>query len=143
MEWLGLFALCVALLAFWCALHLGACCDERSEAVRLNLTICGATNMASIKIGETRTAKIRPTNADQLPAPVFDIVFSEPSNLYDVVSVNGDEAVFVAVAPGTGAFVTVTAITKGGVTLVESAALPDVDAPPVDEEAVALNLTVA
>jgi hypothetical protein len=94
------------------------------------------------KIGDTFTARIRPTNAAGLPAPVFNVDFSEPSDLYDVVSVNGDEAVFVAIAAGSGAFVNVTATTKGGVTLIESASLPDVEASP-DEEAVALNLTVA
>ncbi len=50
---------------------------------------------------------------------------------------------FVAVKAGVGAVITVTAVSKAGVTLADSKPLPDVEAPPVDEEAVALNLSVA
>ncbi len=99
-------------------------------------------NMA--KINDTFTATIKPTNAAGKPAPVTDSQFFEDSESYDVVSVAADglSAVLVARAAGTGLSVRVTALSKAGVSLTETKPLPDVEVP-TDEEAVALNLTVA
>jgi hypothetical protein len=117
-------------------------CAIYHEALFLNLTIKGP-HMA--KIGDTVTATIAPTNAAGSFAPVFEIQFSEDSEGWDVASVatDGLSAVLVAVAAGVGGSVTVSAVSKGGVSLSETVALADVDAPPVDEEAVKLNLSVA
>lgn len=97
------------------------------------------------KIGDKFTATIAPTNAAGKPAPVTDVFFEELSDLYDVESVSADglSATFVAVKSGSGATVTVTAKSKSGATLTDAKALPDVDEPAPDEEATALNLTVA
>lgn len=97
------------------------------------------------KIGDKFVASIAPTNAAGKPAPVTGVFFEELSDLYDVESVSADglSATFVAVKSGSGATVTVTAKSKSGATLTDAKALPDVDEPPVDEEATALNLTVA
>ena len=97
------------------------------------------------KIGDKFTATIAPTNAAGKPAPVTEIFFDELSDLYDFVDRGKDglSATFVAVKSGTGATVTVTAKSKSGATLTDAKPLPDVAEPPADEEAVALNLTVA
>lgn len=95
------------------------------------------------KIGETVTATITPTNAAGLPAPVYDVVYEELGESYDITPApDGLSAVLVARNVGTGNVVRVTATTKGGAILVREALLPDVESP-VDEEAVELNLTVA
>ena len=128
------------------------------EAVRLNLRVgmdlehnrAGAwyafyfKGKFMAKIGDTFTASIAPTNAKGDPAPVFEVSFSEDSECYDVVSVAADglSAVLVAVAAGTGLSVFVRATTKGGAVLTDTKPLPDVVVP-VDDEAVALNLSVA
>lgn len=110
-----------------------------SEALRLNLTL--ETNMAVL--GSTVVARIAPTNAAGAPAPVFTIEWFEDGDSYSLVPApDGLSVTFVADAAGTGNRVTVTATTKGGSVLSASLDLPDVDAP-VDEEAVALNLTFA
>ncbi len=108
------------------------------EAVALHLTIEGC--MA--KIGDSITARIAPTNLAGAAAPVFDVQWDDPGDAYDVsVSPDGLTATVVAKAAGSGVAV-VSAKTKSGTNLVDSKPLPDVDAAPVDEEAVALNLTV-
>ena len=101
------------------------------------------TQMA--QIGDRFTATIKPTNAKGDPAPVTDVLFEELTDQYDLfdVSADGLSATFVAVKPGTGAVVTVTAKSKSGVVLADTKPLPDVEPPAPDEEAVALNLTVA
>lgn len=96
-------------------------------------------NMA--KIGDRFTATISPTNAAGAAAPVTDISFVELTDQYDIESITGNVAVFVAVKAGPESTVAVTALSKAGVTLSASGTLPAVDVP-VDEEAVALNLTV-
>lgn len=108
------------------------------------LTLFGREKFMA-KIGDKFVASIDPTNAAGKPAPVTDVFFEELSDLYDVESVAADglSATFVAVKSGSGATVTVTAKSKSGATLTDAKALPDVDEPPVDEEATALNLTVA
>jgi hypothetical protein len=125
------------------------------EAVRLNLTLrrgmwprwryLGAHEMA--KIGDTLNAKIEPKNAAGEAAPVSGVVWSlddAGSASWDLVhSADGMSAVVTAKALslGFGGVLTVTATTKGGATLTESAQLPVVEGP--DEEAVSLNLSVA
>ncbi len=126
------------------------------EAVRLNLRVLRRHRIGHgfiwipsegnrmAKIGDTFTATIAPTNAAGAPAPVFDSVFTEDSEAYDVVSIAADglSAVLVAVAAGTGLSVFVSATTKSGKSLTDTKPLPDVVVP-VDDEAVALNLSVA
>lgn len=124
------------------------------EAVRLNLRIdcehCGEAQYCEAfkgylmaKIGDSFTARIAPTNAAGNPAQVFEVRYSEAGDCYDfTVAPDGLTAVFTAVAAGAGNSVSVTAITKGGATLSESLELPDVETP-ADEEAVALNLSLA
>jgi hypothetical protein len=112
----------------------------RKEAVRLNLTIHGATDMA--RIGDSFTAFIEPTNAAGQPARVFDVLYGEEGESYDVTAApDGMTAVFTARAAGTGNVAFVSAKTKGGATLEGSVALPDVESA-VDEEAVALNFRI-
>jgi len=96
------------------------------------------------KIGDKVLTAIAPTNAAGGKAPVTAADFAELSDLYDFVSWSEDglSATFVAVKSGTGATVTVQALSKAGLVLTDAKPLPDVDEPPVDEEAVALNLTV-
>ena len=127
------------------------------EAVRLNLTyrarrlVVGPRTyrpdrgIFMARIGDKFVASIAPTNAAGKPAPVTDAFFEELSDLYDVESVSADglSATFVAVKSGSGATVTVTAKSKSGATLTDAKALPDVDEPAPDDEATALNLTVA
>lgn len=96
------------------------------------------------KIGDSFTAKIAPTNAAGAPAPVFSVVWFESGDSYDIsASPDGLTAVLTAKASGAANSVTVQATTKSGATLTATVNLADVEAPPVDEEAVALNLTVA
>jgi hypothetical protein len=129
------------------------------EAVRLNLRVFrpwitrgdlqrlkrGHKVMA--KIGDTLNAKIEPKNAAGVAAPVSGVVWSldDAGNAsWDLVhSADGMSAVVTAKALslGFGGVLTVTATTKGGATLTESAQLPVVEGP--DEEAVTLNLSVA
>jgi len=96
------------------------------------------------KIGDKFVARIAPTNAAGKPAPVTDVLFAELSDRYDEVAVSDDvySVTFEAVVSGSGATVTVSGTSKSGAVLTAAAALPDVEAPPADEEAVALNLTV-
>jgi hypothetical protein len=138
-----------------------------NEAVRLNLRIDGipyqffkrhiyaelnagrprptkSIEGAMAKIGESFTARIAPTNVAGAPAPVFSVEWFEDGDAFNVSpSPDGLSAVFTAVAASVGNVANVRATTKGGATLSASVALPDVEAPPVDEEAVALNLTLA
>lgn len=132
----------------------------RHEAVRLNFTVHANVwtpgrgfheaepdeifhGDVMAKIGDTFTGRIAPTNAAGAPAPVFDAVYMEDGDSYDfTVAPDGLSVTFVARAAGTGNLARVSALTKGGATLSEIQALPDVESP-VDEEAVALNFTVA
>jgi hypothetical protein len=109
------------------------------EAKRLNLKRIGGC--MALKIGETVQYQISPTNAAGAPAPVFDVRWEDPGENYDVsVSPDGLTATFVAIAAGAGAHALVSAVSKGGASLSDQAVLPEVEAPPVDEEAVLLNL---
>jgi hypothetical protein len=142
---MGGFFACAVLIAFvlllmWAGSIFPDC--FRDEAICLNLSIQGP---AMAKIGDTVTARIAPTNISGSFAPVFGASYGDDSAFWDVISTapDGLSAILQAVAAGTGASVRVDAVSKGGVPLFEIAALPDVDAPPVDEEAVALNLSVA
>lgn len=129
-----------------------------NEAVRLNLTVTHRTLRISgynmpvfnhpeslldmAKIGDSFTARIAPTNAAGGPAPVFNVIYSESGDSYDIsVAPDGLTAVLVAKSAGTDNVVHVEATTKGGALLFATAALPDVEAA-VDEEAVKLNLTI-
>jgi hypothetical protein len=99
--------------------------------------------MDMAKIGDSFTGRIAPTNAAGAPAPVFSQVYFEDGDSYDVsIAPDGMSAVFTANSAGTGNVAKVQAVTKGGALLTESVALPDVESS-VDEEAVALNFTVA
>jgi hypothetical protein len=103
--------------------------------------IPGAIRMA--KIGDTFTARIAPTNAAGQPAPVSDVSFVEVGDGYTITLLpDGVSAILVADFASTGNSVEVTAFTASGKAITESVALPDVEAN-VDNEAVALNLTVA
>lgn len=125
-----LILLCLAALV-WVTLPLW----DR-EAAALNLEI----DMA--QLGQTLVARIAPTNAAGAPAPVFDIVWEEEGDSYSIVPApDGLSATIVADAAGAGNVVVVHAVTRGGAILRETLALPDVDSP-VDEEAVALNLSL-
>ena len=96
------------------------------------------------KIGDSFTAKIAPTNAAGAPAPVFNVMWLETGDSYDIsVAPDGLTAILTAKASGAANSVTVQATTRSGATLTATVNLADVEAPPVDEEAVALNLTVA
>ena len=95
------------------------------------------------KIGDRFQATVAPKNVAGDPAPVTGLDFQENTDAYDLESFDGVTAIFVAVKPGVGAVVTASAFSKALVQLFDSVALPDVDAPPVDEEAVTLNLAVA
>jgi hypothetical protein len=96
------------------------------------------------KIGDSFTARIAPTNATGDPAPVFNVVWAENGDAFNVSAApDGLSAVFTAIAAGASNEAFVIATSKGGATLEASVALPDVEAPPVDEEAVALNLTIS
>lgn len=96
------------------------------------------------KIGDSFTATIHPTNAAGAPAPVFNVVWSEVGDSYDIsVAPDGLTAILTAKASGNANAVEVSATTKSGATLTATVNLADVEAPPVDEEAVALNLSVA
>ena len=125
----------------------------RKEAVRLNLSIdthwlteawlAGWIGEPMAKIGDSFTARIAPTNASGNPAPVFNVVYGEEGDSYDVsVAPDGLFATFTARAAGFGNVAYVVATTKGGAELCESVSLPDVEVA-VDEEAVALNLSIA
>jgi hypothetical protein len=95
------------------------------------------------KIGDTFTARIAPTNAAGQPAPVSDVSFVEVGDGYTITLLpDGVSAILVADFASTGNSVEVTAFTASGKAITESVALPDVEAN-VDNEAVALNLTVA
>jgi hypothetical protein len=124
-----------------------------NEATRLNLRVGGIwyaflmwvhehEGSVMAKIGDTFTARIAPTNAAGQPAPVFDVVFTEVGDSYTFTVLPDGSAVLVADAAGTGNSVEVEATTASGKVLRESVALPDVEAN-VDNEAVALNLTVS
>jgi len=140
----GLFhweVICLALLVAFVILQWwasGLFCGL-DEAVRLNLTVEGP---CMAKIGDTFVATIRPETAAGLPAQVFDIVYEQDSDYDITVAPDGLSAVLVAKTAGAGNTLTVLGVTKGGASLVETVDLPDVDSPPVDEEAVKLNLTV-
>lgn len=118
--------------------------ELEQEASRLN--VCVHRRHAMAKIGDTLNVTIAPTTAAGQPAPVFGVVYDPDSagfDGYDVTpSPDGLSAVLVAKASGTGFKLTVSATTKSGAPLSETVDLPDIDAP-VDEEAVALNITVA
>lgn len=147
---LELLILLIAALLYWAL--------TSREAVRLNLHICGQETLSPCgrwtlvtiygdhtmaKIGDVIVARIAPTNAAGAPAPVFNAEWSEAGDSYDfTVSPDGLSATFVAKVAGTLNFVQVTATTKSGASLFAEAALPDVEAAPVDEEAVSLGLTV-
>jgi hypothetical protein len=94
------------------------------------------------KIGDTFIGTIAPTTAGGLAAPVTGVKWSVTDG-YVVLSVaeSGLSAVLQAKVGGTGNKVTVTATAKSGAVLTAEAVLADVEA--ADEEAVALNLTVA
>lgn len=94
------------------------------------------------QIGQTFIATIAPTTAGGLPAPVTGVVWTVTDG-YAVLSQaeSGLSAVLQAKNAGTGNKVSVSAVSKAGITLTAEAVLADVEAP--DEEAVALNLTVA
>ena len=94
------------------------------------------------KIGDSFTATIKPTTASGKDAPVTDVVWTATG--YDVhVSADFLTAICVARDSGTGFSVSVSAKSKAGVALSDSKPLADVEAPPVDDEATALNLAVA
>jgi hypothetical protein len=111
---------------------------DRNEAVRLNLQ-----RMDMAKIGQSFQYKIAPTNAAGAPAPVSDILWGEDGDSYDLsVAPDGLTVTVVANSAGLGNVLFVSATTKGGLELRESITLEDVESP-VDEEAVALNLSIA
>jgi len=94
------------------------------------------------KIGDTFTARIAPTNAAGQPAPVSDVAYVASGGYAVTPAPDGLSAVLVANAGGSGFTLTAIATTAHGASLSETVALPDVEVA-VDDEAVALNLTVA
>ena len=127
------------ILIFLLVLLYVALCDR--EAVRLNLTIEGC-DMAK-KIGETVNGLIAPKTAAGNPGPVFEVLWVDPGDAYDVTQApDGLTAVFVAKAAGTANFATVHAISKSGAPLTQTKPLPDVEAAAPDEEVVDLGLEI-
>jgi hypothetical protein len=112
-----------------------------SQCVSLNLKVHFERHH-NMKIGDTGSAKIAPTAAGK-PSTVQSVNYSvAPPGIYSVTPADdGLSAALAAVGGGTGAVLTVTGVNVAGVTLSETAALPDVDAagPPAAD---ALNLTV-
>lgn len=108
----------------------------------VNIIAIRSEEITMANIGDRFKASIAPVNAAGNPAPVTLVWFEELTDQYEIVEFGPDFVIFEAVKPGSGAVVTVTAQTKSGQTLAETKSLPDVEAPPVDEEAVALNLSV-
>lgn len=150
----GLFLLLLAIVAIvWLNRSL-----TDFEAERLNLTVTGTKVLPGVpgwtedwlvttflgdsmaKINDTLTAKIAPTNAAGASAPVFDVAYFATG--YTITPApDGLSAVLVATSAGTGFKLTAVAHSAHGASLSQTVDLPDVDVA-VDDEAVALNLTV-
>lgn len=130
----------VALVA-WFALCVYVCLlPDWDEATGLHLQILGRCHMA--KIGDQFTARIAPKNVAGAEAPVFEPAWSVDGTAYTVAPApDGYSAILTAVEAGPGV-VRVSAKSISGNVLNDMAVLQDV-APPVDEEAVTLGLTVA
>jgi len=127
-----------AIVFLYCLFKAGECANG-DEAVQLNLRIRGKCIVADIN--SVSNGSIAPTTAAGTSAPVSNVVWSTvPDGVYSVApAADGLSAVYTAVGAGS-AVASVSAVSKGGVTLTESKPLPDVV---VDQEAVALNLSIA
>lgn len=93
---------------------------------RLNLTIEGP---AMLNIGQTATATIAPTAAGVPDANVSAVKWDvTPAGAYTIVPGTAPSltAVYTAAVVGVGAMATVSAVNEAGVTLTDTAALPDV-----------------
>lgn len=120
------FAACVAVI--WI---------DWEEATDLNLRLGGC--MADVKLGDKFRATIAPTNDLGLPAAVTGVEYGIVGVSYTIEQM-GDEAIYTAVALGSGNKVQVAATAKSGSGLLDEVDLPDVTVDP--EEATKLNLKV-
>jgi hypothetical protein len=109
---------------------------------RLNLTIKvnKMTAASTIEIGQTATATIAPTAAGVPDANVSAVVFGvTPPGAYTIApGPTPLSAIYTAAVVGTGIVATVSAVNEAGVTLTDSAPLPNVNTLVADK----LNLSI-
>lgn len=98
------------------------------------------TAASTIEIGQTATATIAPTAAGVPDANVAAVVFSVvPAGAYTITpGPTPLSAIYTAAVVGTGIVANVSAVNEGGVTLTDSAPLPNVNTLVADK----LNLTI-
>jgi hypothetical protein len=116
---------------------LGALAAWLYRRPRLNLTIEGPK---MLNIGQTATATIAPTAAGAPDANVSAVVFSVvPAGAYTIApGPTPLSAIYTAAVVGVGIVANVSAVNEAGVTLTDSAPLPDVSTLVADK----LNLTI-